>query len=338
MITKKNLESDHHYDLFQQDDEHDDRMYLNPLSHSAWPQTLIVEKHDLDNILYFTLWNGSNSQGPDRGIIIWKIPIILMLKLFKPLIIGSKYHIMIPSDFFWKQCINVSKGSDNITHTDQISKVLGFSHCSLRYERITFNLLADPCSTRSTGPIKYDLIVKMSRFDDQIKHSLTQCLVEYGVNLIHEFNESNYSSCPLSQFISLNHLIDTGPKDQDEMVINIQKRIQSIQSQYIDETTKITKSLCGIITEYMSFSPDIRSMTHWWNDQRLSIDDSYVIKQKNKPLKIYLSMRNVLFTFGGVQCTCWDPDYSQQTSIKNYQSTTYDDSFGSEREYSELFD
>jgi hypothetical protein len=247
---------------------------------------------------------------------------------------GSKYHIMIPGDFFWKQCINVSKGSDgsdNRSHTDQISNVLGFSQCSLRYERITFNLLADPCSTRSTGPIKYDLIIKMSRFDNQIKHSLTQCLVEYGVNLIHEFNESNYSSCPLSQFISLDHLIDTGSKDQDEMMINIQKRIQSIQSQYIEEMTKITKSLCGIITEYMTFSSETMSMTHWF-------ENSYVIKQKNKPLKIYLSMSNVLFTHCGVQCIRWDPDYSQHPSIKNYQSITCDHSFESQCEYHELFD
>ena len=143
--------------------------------------------------------------------------------------------------------------------------------------------------------------MKILYFNNQIENSLSdEHYVLYHINQIHEYDHTSKPHFTLFRYFLrnsltyMNHTIDVILKESldkrnEERIIDIHKKFHSIQSEHIEDATKIIKPLCGIIAQYLG---------DWFKD-------SYVIKQGNDTVKIYLSVETTLRTCGGMGATSY---------------------------------
>ena len=300
LMTKRDLNSNKDI-LIDRFDEH---LRLHGI---VWPQQIIIaDSYKLDDLKYFILCVG--------GLVVWKIPVQFIIKLFPPTIIDSKYHIHLPGAYFYYYCQYWSETHKTIyskqkmetlpnKYIDMINenKIFGLPIFSFEYHETKFKLV-------TSNPIKYDLNFESMYLSLDCKTSLTK--FDHGiishVNIIHEvtvndINELNFQCCDnLKTYISNNSPIDLRffinyihDKRQsiDENILNgmnplidIGREIKKIRTMYIKKETVIISPLCQIIADYTDNSHS----------------GSYAEIQNDGTIKLYLYLENNFLSMNGM--------------------------------------
>lgn len=186
-------------------------------------------------------------------------------------------------------------------------QLFGLPIYSFEYHETVFNL-------PTKNQVKYQLNIGTINFNFE-PISLRNQFIQYDINVIHQYNVSkteimgtNFECCNVSRnYFSKNSLSDLDffikttfnqPVSIDSIpqFISIWDKLCENIAQHIEKSTKITKTLCQIISEYAY-------------DSHL---ESYAI-QKDIDMKIYLYMNNAFRTWGGMGCI--EEDYCEHKKL-----------------------
>ncbi len=293
-MTKKNLESNKYHTI----DRYDDQYRIHGM---VWPHQIIIpDNYDLNNLKYFVICVG--------GSVIWKLPLAMIIKLFPPIIIDSKYCINIPKSYIFDSYrlweingfifnFNINCNGSKLVPNKYIDlinkhKLFGLPLFLSEYHCTEFKLV-------TTDSIKYNLNFETVYFCSDARYSFlkpphgTEC----RVNLTHEINvdeNTNYNCCQnVKEYFSDNSFADlqffitffSKNEESSNLYVDINRELKKIRTKYIEDGSKMITPLCQIIAEYTDNSHN----------------GSYAIyRSEIKELKLCLYMKNYFRSISGL--------------------------------------
>ncbi len=245
-----------------------------------WPEIIIIScEYNLNVLKYFTIKIG--------GVVIWKIPLSLIFKIFPPRLIDSKYLIDLPKSFFLNEYHRFQNGENkflkfepmtmygNLNYlTDihinefNVNYFSGIPKISLFFHQVCIEL-------SSNESIHYDLKFEtfcLKNYNNNYSNQLTLCATGLKVNLIHEifFDVENVkfldsqccrtmslffetlSSSDLSDLYFIIKIITSSYKFiSNQKIIPVGKKLKSIREKILEQNTNLLKPLCEITAGYM---------------------------------------------------------------------------------------
>jgi len=247
-----------------------------------WPQKIILSTErelepELDDVEFSI----------ELGPMIIRIPLDFLVEMFPPQIIDSKYHILIPKAFFFKQHIigyygtlrgtlkgpRIGMNQRDWRYIDMMNRnnLHGIPLRSMCYYQLKFSMRSP-----HQKKIKYDLGFEITELKHGPRDIMFMHTMEYNVDLIHKFDtvvpriirgmdRENWigqepCACMPPQYIRwfrtdltfllsdiCTRMMDHGAKK----IIDIRKYGSETRSMLVENNTKMIGPLCQIINQYV---------------------------------------------------------------------------------------